>query len=156
SASLVAGTVHLDILAGRESVRGQTGGNDALTIDAGGDVTIIVPAHALPADTAVRVQPAILSTFLPGVTANTAPGAAVPAGEVVVASPSRTLDLAAELTVAAPPDAGSASGRTYLVARVVRVDGVPSLLVVATADVAGTRLVSRGLAGLAGIATSGR
>lgn len=69
--TLATGSVHLDILAGRESVRGQIGGDQAVAIDAGGGVTLTVPAQALPRNTVVRVQPAMLSGFLPGATPNT-------------------------------------------------------------------------------------
>jgi len=151
--ALATGTVHLDILAGRESVRGQSGGSEPVAIDAGGGVTLTVPGHALPADTAVRVQAAILSSFLPGATPNSAPPDVVPVGEVVVDFGSQTLALGAELTVAA---SAVTAADTILVARVVRLDGIPRLLVVARGEVVGDRIVSRMVAGLDGLIMSGR
>jgi len=152
--ALTTGTVHLDILAGRETVRGQTGGSEPVSIDAGGGVTLSVPAHALPVDTAVRVQPAILSGFLPGASANTAPADVTPLGEVVIDFASQQLQLSAELSIAAP--AGVAGTPSYLVGRVVRIDGIPRVLIVARAEIAGDRLVSRSLVGLPGITVIGR
>ena len=45
---------------------------------------------------------------------------------------------------------------TFIVARVERIDGVPKLVAVALADVAGDRLVSRVAVGLGGIRRGGR
>lgn len=155
-ASLVEGRVHLDILAGREAVRGKTGGSEPITIDAGGGVTLTVPAHALPGDTAVRVQSAILSSFVPGATPNTAPPDVQPLGEVVVDFASQTLSLGAELTVGLPASVQLDPADSLLVARVVRVGGVPRMFAVARAEVAVDRLVSRAVPGLPGITESGR
>ena len=148
--------MHLDILAGREAVRGQTGGSEPITIDAGGGVTLTVPAHALPGDTAVRVQSAILSSFVPGATPNTAPPDVQPLGEVVIDFASQTLSLGAELTVGLPASVQLDPADSLLVARVVRIGGVPRMFVVARAEAAGDRLVSRAVPGLPGITESGR
>jgi len=51
-----SGNVHLDILAGRESIRGVVGGSEAVSAT-GGDATLTVAAGSLPADTAIAVAP---------------------------------------------------------------------------------------------------
>ncbi len=61
---LSSGDVHLDILSGRESVRGQVGGSDALSTQSGG-ATLTVAAASLPQDTAIAVSPEAVDTFLP-------------------------------------------------------------------------------------------
>src|SRR5262249_59215133 len=42
---LVSGAVHLDILAGREAVRGTSGGGEGLTVEAG-EARLLVPTRA--------------------------------------------------------------------------------------------------------------
>jgi hypothetical protein len=57
--------VHLDILSGRESVRGTLGGNAPVTLQ-GGSVMLQVPGGSLPEDLALEIEEAeSLSTFLP-------------------------------------------------------------------------------------------
>ncbi|HEX4605389.1 MAG TPA: Ig-like domain-containing protein, partial [Candidatus Angelobacter sp.] len=61
---LLTGKVHLDILAGREGVRGQPGGSDPLTLS-DGISTLSVPGGALSDDTAISVQSSALEDFIP-------------------------------------------------------------------------------------------
>ena len=143
---LVEGRVHLDILAGREGVRGKTGGNEAVTVTDGA-ATLTVPAGSLPEDTAVSVKPSGVSAFVPGNSAFTA------FAEVVVDFSGRTLASPAELSV----DAQSvAAGDTILVARVDRLGGIPRFVVVASAEVINGRAVTRAHADLPGILDEGR
>ena len=64
STELASGKVHLDILAGREGVRGKTGGLEAVQIDSG-DVRLGLAKQSLADDTAVAVEQTVLSPFLP-------------------------------------------------------------------------------------------
>jgi hypothetical protein len=146
--ALIEGHVHLDILAGRESIRGTTGGQEAVTITAD-DATLVVPRRARTEDTAITLRRAdALSTFLPTHATLT------PLAEVVVDVPG-ALTSPAELSVSAS-NAAPAPGVHYLIARVDRVDGVPFLTVVALADIAGDRLVAVLAPGLPGVIQSGR
>src|SRR4029077_12127286 len=61
---LSSGDVHLDILSGRESVRGQTGGSDPVAVTSG-DATLTIAAGSLPQDTAIAVSPEGIDTFVP-------------------------------------------------------------------------------------------
>src|SRR6202044_1888244 len=61
---LTSGDVHLNILSGRESVRGATGGSDPVSVQSG-DATLTVAAGSLSQDTAIAVTPESLDTFLP-------------------------------------------------------------------------------------------
>ena len=94
-AQLVQGRVHLDVLAGREAVRGQTGGSEPLTLTSGG-ITLTVPARARTEDTAISLQPAILSTFLPSA------ADLQPLAEVMVDLSGATLTMGAELSSRPP------------------------------------------------------
>lgn len=146
ASELVRGTVHLDILAGREGVRGKTGGSEAVTVSSG-PATLTVAGGSLPQDTAVSLQTSALSSFLPG-TPNL-----IPFAEVQVDFSGNTLRLPGELAVEA---AGVGAGDTLLVARVERLEGVPRVMMVASADLIANRAVSRGVAGLPGVAADGR
>src|SRR5262249_39009305 len=64
AAEVRQGKVHLDILAGRESVRGTTGGTEAVVVEAG-DARLAVPAQALSENVAVDLEAVSLSDFLP-------------------------------------------------------------------------------------------
>ena len=149
-AQLVQGRVHLDVLAGREAVRGQTGGSEPLTLTSGG-ITLTVPARARTEDTAISLQPAVLSTFLPSA------ADLQPLAEVMVDLSGATLTMGAELSVSTATLAAAigASDR-FLIARVERIDGVPRLAVVAVADNTGDRIVSRVVFGLSGVTIGGR
>jgi hypothetical protein len=146
--SLVEGRVHLDILAGRESVRGLTGGREAVTVS-DADARLVVPANALDNDTAVTLRRQSFSAFLP------AHAALTPLSELLVDVPGPSLNSPAELSIAAsgtpePPDTA------LVIARVDRVDGVPFLTVVARAEVSGGRIIATATSGLPGVTGSGR
>lgn len=143
---LVEGRVHLDILAGREGVRGKTGGNEAVTIADGG-ASLTVASGSLPEDTAVSVKVSTISAFVPSNSAFTA------FAEVVADFSGRTLASPAELSVDA---AGAAPADTLLVARVDRLGGVPRFVVVAVAELVNGRAVTRAHADLPGIVEEGR
>ena len=145
TADLVQGKVHLDVLAGRESVRGKTGGNRELTLQSGGAI-LSVPAASLPEDTAVEVEETALSSFLP------AAADLAPVSEVVVDFAGAVLATSAGLSVAGEAQAGE----TLLVARVERVLGIPRLLVVALAEANAGRIAAVPVPGLAGIKEGGR
>lgn len=148
-AQLVQGRVHLDVLAGREAVRGQSGGSEPLTLTSDA-VTFTVPARALTDDTAIGIQTAVLSAFLP------APGDLTPLVEVTIDLSGATLLIGAELAVATGSLGPVGPSDRFLVARVERLDGVPRLSIVAVADNLGDRLVSRAVFGLPGIDAGGR
>jgi hypothetical protein len=140
-----AGNVHLDLLSGRESVRGQVGGNDAATIQ-GGDATLTVAAGSLPKNTAVSVSPEGLDNFLPTTTNLT------PLAEYNVDLSGQTLTTAAQLSVAA----GTAqTGDNIFLVQVLRISGAPYLVVVGQAQVNGANLVTLAAPGLSGIAQGG-
>ncbi|HET7436557.1 MAG TPA: Ig-like domain-containing protein [Thermoanaerobaculia bacterium] len=143
---LAEGRVHLDIFAGREAVRGKTGGNAAVTVTSS-DAAISVAASSLPEDTAVSIESAPLSTFTAAVNGVT------PFAEVVVDLSGRTLATPAEVSVAA---ATVAPSDTIVVARVERVDGIARMVVVAAADLLNGRAVTRANADLPGIEREGR
>jgi hypothetical protein len=144
--ALVEGRVHLDILAGREAVRGRTGGSQALTLNAG-EITVTVPAGSLPEDLAISATPAVLSTFLPSMPS------ASPLSEVVLDFGGVALGTSATLSISA----GSIPvGDTVVVARVERVSGVPKVVVVAGTERVDNRFVSKDLGALAGIRRDGR
>ncbi len=145
-ADLIEGRVHLDILAGREGVRGKTGGNEAVTV-ADGSSTLTVAAGSLPEDTAVSVKPSAISSFVPSNSAFSA------FAEVVVDFSGHTLASQAELSV----DATSvAPTDTLLVARVDRLGGIPRFVVVAVAELVNGRAVTRAHVDLPGIVDEGR
>jgi hypothetical protein len=149
-ADLLEGHVHLDILAGRESVRGTTGGREAVTVTAD-DGKLVMPAEALDDDTAVRLTHEAFSSFLP-----THP-ALTPLGEFVVDVQGR-MKLPAELSMSATTAGagGAGTGATFVIARVERIDGVPLLSVVALATLQGDRLVATAAPGLTGVNQGGR
>jgi hypothetical protein len=140
-----AGNVHLDLLSGRESVRGQIGGNDAATVQ-GGDATLTVAAGSLPKNTAVSVSPEGLDNFLPTTTNLT------PLSEYNVDLSGQTLTSAAQLSVAA----GTAqAGDNIFLVQVQRIAGAPYLVVVGQAQLNGANLVTLAAPGLSGITQGG-
>jgi hypothetical protein len=143
---LVEGRVHLDILAGREAIRGRTGGSQPLSLDAG-NVNVTIAAGSLTQDLAISATPVILSSFLP------ATAAATPHAEVLLDFSGVTLAVPAELSIS---DAGIAAGETVVIARVERIGGVPKVIVAAATDRVGNRFVSRPLPDFAGLETEGR
>jgi hypothetical protein len=145
SGALVEGRVHLDILAGREAVRGRTGGSQALTLDAG-DVSVTVPAGSLPDDLAISATPSVLSLWLPST------ASARPVAELVLDFGGVSLGNSAVLSI----PAGNIGSDTVVVARVERVNGVPKVVVVSATDLVTGRFVSKDLGTLAGVRRDGR
>jgi RHS repeat-associated protein len=143
---LVEGRVHLDILAGREGVRGTTGGSSAVTVEAGTS-RLAIPAGALPEDTAISLSEEPFSEWLPSL------GGLVALQELFVDFSGQLLGLPAELSID-----GSAltPGDTFVLAQVERIDGIPKLQVVALAALVSDRLVSNAYPGLAGVRREGR
>ncbi|MEO8379456.1 MAG: Ig-like domain-containing protein [Acidobacteriota bacterium] len=143
---ILEGRVHLDILAGREAVRGKTGGAQALTLTSG-DVELTVPAGSLPEDLAISATPAALSNFLPST------ATAFPIAELVVDFGGMSLGTSAVLSIRA---GAIPATDTVVIAKVVRVDGLPRVVVVAGTDLTGGRYVSKDLGPLAGLRNDGR
>ncbi len=142
---LSSGNVHLDILSGRESVRGQIGGSDAATVT-GGDATLSIAAGSSPQDTAIAVTPEPVDGFLPATTS------LIPLAEYNLDFSGQTLNVPAQLSVGA----GSAQpGDNVLLAQIQRLNGVPYLVVVSLAQVNGATLVTRGAPGLSGLTQGG-
>jgi hypothetical protein len=145
TAELVQGKVHLDVLSGRESARGKTGGNRAVTVESGGAI-LSVPAASLDEDTAVSIEKTALSSFLP------TSADATPVEEVVLDFAGKALGTSAGLSVEGQAEAGD----TLLVARVERILGIPRLLVVALGEANGGRIAAVPAPGLSGIKEGGR
>jgi len=129
---LVSGDVHLDILAGREGVRGQAGGSNAVVVT-NGNATLSLAGGSLPQNTAVNVEPTSFDPFLPQSSAMTA------VEEVAVDFSGQVLNSPAQIAI---PAAGLNPTDTFAVAFVDRVNGVVNLRMVALAQVNGTQLVS--------------
>lgn len=146
ASELVKGTVHLDILAGREHARGKTGGNEAVALTSG-NAALSVAGGSLPQDTAVSIQSTILSAFLPNAVG------LVPFAEVLVDFSTNQLRLPGELSVSAE---NVPTGDSLLVARVERIEGIPRVVMVAPAQLQGGRVVSQNREGLPGIRREGR
>ncbi len=142
---LSSGDVHLDILSGRESVRGQVGGYDAATVT-GGDATLSVAASSLPQDTAIAVAPEAVSGFLPTT------ATLIALAEYNIDFSGQILQTPAQLTVAA---GAALPGDNILLAQIQRNNGVPYLVVVSLAQVSGTTLVTQAGPGLSGITQGG-
>ena len=142
---LSSGDVHMDILSGRESVRGQTGGSDPVAVQSG-DATLTIAGGSLPQDTAIAVTPETLDTFLPST------GTLVPISEYSVDFSGQVLNAAAQLSVGL---GSAAPGSNVVVAQILRVGGVPYLVVVSTAQVTATNIISQVTPGLPGITQGG-
>ena len=142
---LSSGDVHMDILSGRESVRGQTGGSDAVAVQSGG-ATLTVAAGSLPQDTAIAVNSEAVDTTLPS------SSVLVPLSEYNVDFSGQVLNAAAQLSVGA---GSTAPGSNVVIAEVQRVGGVPFLVVVSMAQVTATSIVSQATPGLPGITQGG-
>lgn len=144
-ADLLAGKVHLDILAGREGVRGQTGGSGAIVIQSG-DASLAIASGSLPQDTAIALIASPLAAFLPS------GPALAPLAQYTLDFSGAVLSLPAQLSAAA----GTAQlGDTLLLAQIQRFGGVPRLVVVSLAQVSGDRIVSQPAPGLPGIMQGG-
>jgi len=142
---LLTGKVHLDILAGREGVRGQPGGNDPLTLG-DGIATISVPGGALSQDTAIAVQTIGLEDFVPTSTTLSA------LQEVLVDFSGERLNTPAQLSI---PAAGLDPTHTFLLTQVQRISGVPHIVAVAVAQINGASLTSVPSPGLPGVISGG-
>jgi len=145
NAQLLTGKVHLDILAGREGVRGQPGGSDPLTLTDGVS-TLSVPGGALNQDTAISVQSIALENFVP---TNGSLGALQ---EVLVDFSGDILNTPAQLSIAST---GLNPAHTFLLTQVQRIDGVPHIVLVALAQINGANLISVASPGLPGVTTGG-
>jgi hypothetical protein len=144
-ADLQSGKVHLDILAGRESVRGETGGSGAVVVQ-DGDASLAVAAGSLPEDTAIDLTAEPLAAFLPTGSGLT------PLAQYELDFGGEVLGLPAQLAAGA----GSAQpGDTLLLAQIQRFGGVPRLVVVSLAQVAGAQIVTQPSPGLPGITQGG-
>jgi hypothetical protein len=138
--------VHLDLLAGREGVRGVIGGNEPVTATLDG-IQLTIPAAALAHDVAFGIGTSGLSSFVPQSANLTA------LDEVSIDFSGETLEAPAELSI---DGTNLSPDSTYLVARVDRFDGVPYMVVVAKGELQAGRLVARAGGGLPGIRTEGR
>ena len=142
---LLTGKVHLDILAGREGVRGQPGGSDPLTLS-DGTSTLSVPGGALSDDTAMSVESSAHEDFIPVSSTLSA------LQEILVDFSGETLNTPAQLSISA---SGLNPADTFLLTKVERLDGVPRIVTVALAQINGTNLVSVSSPGLPGVTTGG-
>jgi hypothetical protein len=142
---LTSGDVHLNILSGRESVRGETGGSDPVSVQSGG-ATLTVAGGSLSQDTVINVTSEGIDTFLPST--NTL----VPLTEYNVDFSGQTLSNAAQLSVASQ---GVTPGTNVVIAQIDRIAGVPYLVVVSSAQVTATNMVSQPAPGLPGITVGG-
>ena len=145
-ADLVSGEVRLDVLAGRESIRGETGGSQALTREGAGGAIVSIPALALGENTAVEVERTGLSDFLPTSVE------AGPLAEVVLDLAGASLGTTATLSVEGTVEAGE----SVVLVRVERLSGVPRLLAVALGQEQAGRIESVAVSGLPGVREEGR
>jgi hypothetical protein len=142
---LLTGEVHLDILAGREGVRGQPGGSDPLTLS-DGTSTLFVPGGALSEDTAISVQSIALEDFIPVSSTLNA------LQETLVDFSGETLNTPAQLSI---PAIALDPTHTFLLARVERLDGVPRMVATALARINGANLTTVPSPGLPGLVQGG-
>jgi hypothetical protein len=145
NAQLLTGKVHLDILAGREGVRGQPGGSNPLTLSDGVS-TLSVPGGALNEDTAISLQSISLEDFVPTTDSQS------PIQEVLVDFSGDTLNTGAQLSISS---SGLNPADTYLLTMVQRIDGVPHIVMVALAQINGSNLTSVASPGLPGVVQGG-
>jgi RHS repeat-associated protein len=142
---LSSGDVHLDILSGRESIRGSVGGSDAVTAT-GGNATLTIAAGSLPQDTAIAVAPEATDTFLPST------ASLIPLAEYHLDFSGQVLNAAAQLSVAV---GNAQAGESLFLAQIQRINGVPYLVVVSLAQINGANLVTQAVPGLSGIMQGG-
>jgi hypothetical protein len=142
---LASGDVHLDILSGRESVRGQIGGSDPITVTGSG-ASLTVGAGSLPQDTAISVASEPTDSFLPSTTSLTL------LAEYNIDFSGQVLNSPAQLTV---PAGSVQTGDNVVVVYIQRVNGLPYLVAVSLAQVSGTNLVTQAVPGLSGITHGG-
>ena len=142
---LLTGEVHLDILAGREGVRGQPGGSDPLTLS-DGTSTLFVPGGALSEDTAISIQSIALEDFIPVFSTLNA------LQETLVDFSGETLNTPAQLSI---PAIALDPTHTFLLAKVERLDGVPRMVATALARINGANLTTVASPGLPGVVQGG-
>jgi hypothetical protein len=142
---LLTGEVLLDILAGREGVRGQPGGSDPLTLS-DGTSTLFVPGGALSEDTAISVQSIALEDFIPVSSTLSA------LQEVLVDFSGETLNTPAQLSI---PAVALDPTHNFLLTRVERLDGVPRMVATALARINGANLTTVASPGLPGLVQGG-
>ena len=142
---LLTGEVHLDILAGREGVRGQPGGSDPLTLS-DGTSTLFVPGGALNEDTAISVQSIALEDFIPVSSTLNA------LQETLVDFSGRDPNTPAQLSI---PAIALDPTHTFLLAKVERLDGVPRMVATALARINGANLTTVASPGLPGVTQGG-
>ncbi len=145
NAELLTGKVHLDILAGREGVRGQPGGSTPLVLS-DGTSTLSVPANALSEDTAISIESVALEDFIPVSSSFNA------LQEVIADFSGETLNTPAQLSISST---GLNPADVFLLTKVERVDGVPHIVVVAVAQLNGNALTSVSSPGLPGVMEGG-
>jgi len=145
NAELLTGKVHLDILAGREGVRGQPGGSGPLVLS-DGVTTLSVPGGALSEDTAISIQSITFEDFIP------VSSSLGPLQEVVVDFSGETLNTPAQLSTSAT---GLNPAHSFLLTKVERVDGIPRIVTVALAQIYGANLTSVASPGLPGVTEGG-
>jgi hypothetical protein len=143
--TLARGNVHIDVLAGREAQRGKLGGLDAVSVSAG-DVTISVASGATTANTMIDVERTSLPDTIPR--ANDL----VPAIRLDIDLGMATLTTPAELLVGG---VGATAGESVLLARLERVDGVASPVLVALGTEIDGRLTFTAGSGLPGVTREG-
>src|ERR1044071_9915693 len=142
---LLTGEVHLDILAGREGVRGQPGGSDPLTLS-DGTSTLFVPGGALSEDTAISIQSIALEDFIPVSSTLNA------LQETLVDFSGETLNTPAQLSI---PAIALDPTHIFLLAKVERLDGVPRMVATALARINGANLTTVASPGLPGVVEGG-
>src|ERR1044071_4786023 len=142
---LLTGEVHLDILAGREGVRGQPGGSDPLTLS-DGTSTLFVPGGALSEDTAISIQSIALEDFIPVSSTLNA------LQETLVDFSGETLNTPAQLAI---PAIALDPTHIFLLAKVERLDGVPRMVATALARINGANLTTVASPGLPGVVEGG-
>ena len=145
NAELLTGKVHLDILAGREGVRGQPGGSNPLVLN-DGVTTLSVPGGALSEDTAISIQSITFEDFIP------VSSSFGPLQEVVVDFSGETLNTPAQLSISAT---GLNPAHSFLLTKVERIDGIPRIVAVALAQINGANLTSVASPGLPGVTEGG-
>ena len=145
NAELLTGKVHLDILAGREGVRGQSGGSNPLVLN-DGVTTLSVPGGALSEDTAIAIQSITFEDFIP------VSSSFGPLQEVIVDFSGETLNTPAQLSISAT---GLNSAHSFLLTKVERIDGIPRIVAVALAQINGANLTSVASPGLPGVTEGG-
>lgn len=147
NAQLVSGNLHVDILSGREGVRGTPGGNDPVTVsDGSGIATLAVPGAALGVDTAISVESTALEDFVPTSSSMS------PIQEVLVDFSGEILNTPAQLSI---PSTGLDPSHTFLLTQVQRINGVPHMVAVAVAQINGSNLTSVASPGLPGVTHGG-